>query len=517
MQLTDGFSNNKKFQIYFFGLLLFLGIFIFRHYGMSWDEGFQREGNGMLVHNYVFHNERDPYLSSAEIYHGPAIEWLLYSLERVFNFRDSREIYLFRHLTCYLFFIFSGWIFFKLVNEMYDDWKLAAFASLLYVFSPRMFADAFYNSKDVGALASYSMCMYSAILFFKKPTLKSATFHGFLSGFLIAIRITGVIMPVVTIFIFLLRYLQDRSRDKLVDILKGIAIYLTVTILFTIAFWPILWHSPIEHFKQAWIEMSKFNWLSHVTYLSEFVNTWELPWHYLPVWIGLTTPIIVLVLLFLSIIIVIVNLFRIKRIDVDKFSFTIFAFILFLAPISAVVILNSIIYDGWRHLYFINGAMIVAAIYPIYVFKKYLSDRWNRFIIPSLVICFIPVLWMMIKIHPFQNLYFNKVYYKTIGEANFQMEMDYWGLTYSKGLKYVLDTDKKKNLNIKFGNYGGNINLLLLSREERERICIVKDDSIADYFMGNYRWCRSAYSYKNEVYNVTVDGAKVLTVFKIKP
>jgi hypothetical protein len=124
---------------------------------------------------------------------------------------------------------------------------------------------------------------------------------------------------------------------------------------------------------------------------------------------------------------------------------------------------------------------------------------------------------MMIKIHPFQNLYFNKVYYKTIGEANFQMEMDYWGLTYSKGLKYVLDTDQKKNLNIKFGNYGGNINLLLLSREERERICIVKDDSIADYFMGNYRWCRSAYSYKNEVYNVTVDGAKVLTVFKIKP
>jgi hypothetical protein len=501
----------------FFLSMIILGIGIYKDYGMSWDEKYQRESNGRLVYNYVFHNENEPYLSSDEIYHGPAIEWTLYSLERVFRLTDSREIYLFRHLACYLFFIFSGWIFFKLINEVYDDSKLAAFASLLYVFSPRMFADAFYNSKDIGALAAYSISMYTAILFFKKPTIKRAAYHGFLSGFLIAIRITGVIMPVVTIFLFLLRYLHDSSRDKLVDILKGIAIYLTVTILFTIAFWPILWHSPVEHFKQAWIEMSKFNWMSHVTYLGKFVNTWELPWHYLPVWIGLTTPIIVLVLLVLSIILVAINLFRIKKIDFDKYSFTIFALMLFIAPVFAVAFLDSIIYDGWRHLYFINGAMIIAAIYPIYALKKYMSDRWNRLIIPSLVLCYLPVLWMMIKIHPFQNLYFNKGFYKTIGEANFQMEMDYWGLTYSKGLRYVLGTDKEKKFNIKVDNYGGEINLLLLSKEDRERIRIVKGDSIADYFIGNYRWCKAEYYYDYEKFNVNVDGAKVLTVFKIRP
>jgi hypothetical protein len=121
------------------------------------------------------------------------------------------------------------------------------------------------------------------------------------------------------------------------------------------------------------------------------------------------------------------------------------------------------------------------------------------------------------KVPTVQNLYFNKLYYKTIGEANFQMEMDYWGLTYSRGLNYVLDTDKEKKFNVKVDNYGGDMNLLLLPKEDRERITIVKDDSTADYFMGNYRWCRSEYNYSNEVYNVTVDGAKVLTVFKIKP
>ena len=513
--LVNNFTS-KKFQIIFFGVLILLGLFIFRDYGMSWDEQYQRDSNGKLVHNYVFHNEVEPYLSSAEIYHGPAIEWALYSFERVFGFSESRDVYLFRHLICYLFFIFSGFIFYKLINEIYADWRLAAFASVLYVFSPRMFADAFYNSKDIGALAAYTMSMYSAILFFKKPTIRRAAYHGFLSGFLIAIRITGIIMPVVTIFLFLLRYLHNNSRDKLADILKGIAIYLTVTILFTIAFWPILWHAPIEHFKLAWIEMSKFNWRSHVTYLGEFVNTWELPWHYLPVWIGLTTPIIVLLLLVFSIIILAVNLFRIKRIDFDIFSFTLFALILFIAPIFAVAFLHSIIYDGWRHLYFINGAMIVAAIYPIYVLKKYLSDRWNRLIIPSLVVCYLPVMWMMIKIHPFQNLYFNKGYYKTIGEANFQMEMDYWGLTYSKGLRYVLGTDKEKKFNIKVDNYGGEINLLLLSEQDKKRIKIVKEDSLADYFIGNYRWCGQEYFYDNEKFNVTVDGAKALTVFKIK-
>ena len=55
--------------------MLILGISIVRDYGMSWDEKYQRESNGRLVYNYVFHDEKDPYLSSAEIYHGPAIEW----------------------------------------------------------------------------------------------------------------------------------------------------------------------------------------------------------------------------------------------------------------------------------------------------------------------------------------------------------------------------------------------------------------------------------------------------------
>lgn len=80
----------------------------------------------------------------------------------------------------------------------------------------------------------------------------------------------------------------------------------------------------------------------------------------------------------------------------------------------------------------------------------------------------------------------------------------------------MLSLDSKAKYNVKVDNYDGEINLLFLPKYERERINIVKEDSVADYFIGNYRWSRSEYHYNCEMYILNIDGAKVLTVFKTR-
>ena len=516
MKMFKNLTASKIFQLLFFGIMILLGLSIYKDYGMSWDENFQRNENGKIVYEYIFKNAKSEYFNAGEKYHGPALEFVLYSMERLFNLDDTRTIYLMRHLVCYLIYLFSALMLFKLIEEIYQNWKLAAFACIVYTLSPRLFAESFYNSKDVGDLSIFTIAICSGYRFIMDTSWRKAMIHGLVSGFLIAIRITGIIMPAITLFVLALYSINMRKETSIkYNTINGL-LYLGFTVGFAILFWPIMWHHPIDNFSSAWKEMSQFDWKSHVTYLGEFVNTWELPWHYLPVWIGLTTPILILILLFLSVIAIAVNTFFLKRIDHKKYFLTIFAFLLFVAPISSVVFLHSIVYDGWRHLYFIYGSMIVAIVYPIYLLENRVGKKIGNYLHSLLLIGYVPVILMMIKLHPFQNLYFNKLFYPSLADARFNMEMDYWGLTYSKGLKYIVDNDKAKTVNVKVDNFGGNINLLLLAKEERDRINFVTEDSLANYFVGNYRWCRSEYPYPNECYNVTVDGAKVMAVYKLK-
>ena len=125
------------------GVLLLLGLFIYKDYGISWDEGSQRVENGLVNYNYVHHGNVEALLSGNEKYHGPAFELTLIYIEKFFDMKETRDIYLMRHLVTYFVYRVSILFFYLLVHRELKDKKLAFLATLILVLSPRIFADAF--------------------------------------------------------------------------------------------------------------------------------------------------------------------------------------------------------------------------------------------------------------------------------------------------------------------------------------------------------------------------------------
>ncbi len=511
-------KNKNYFQltttIFFIGLLI-LGFFLLDDYGMSWDETYSRDQNGAIAFRYIFNGDANTYQLSDERYHGTAIELPLYGIEKVLGLTELRTIYLFRHYITFLLFVISAFYFHKLMKIIYDDWWLAFAGLVIYIFTPRIFADAFYNSKDIGFLSIFTIAMYSAYIFLQKQTLKTILIHGFVCGFLIATRITGVIMPLITIGILFLQQVLKIYSTGWIKYFKSITLFLTITILITIIFWPILWFGPFDEFTKAWIQISHFHWNKDVLYLGEFISENNIPWHYMPVWIGLTTPIITLVLCFTGSGILMYefsNTFlKWSNITLTNIVFAIYLFL----PITAIIILKSVVYDGWRHLYFLHAPMIAIICFTIYKLTFQKSKLIKRSIYIALILVYIPSLITMAQLHPYENLYFNKLKYSSIGEARFKMDLDYWGLSYRKALEYVVKTDHRSEIHIKVDTYPGKLNAVLLPIHDYNRIVFEDDIKNADYFIGNYRWVKEEYPFKNEVYSLSVDNAKIMVCFKL--
>src|SRR5688572_13184496 len=121
-------------------------------------------------------------------------------------------------------------------------------------------------------------------------------------------------------------------------------------------------------------------------------------------------------------------------------------------------------------------------------------------------------LWIMVAMHPFQNVYFSFLPPAYI-EQNF--ERDYWGLSYRKGLEYILNTDSRPEIKISVNATAGLKAIDILKPEDRKRLKYVLEKE-ADYFLTEYRWHPKVYSYPNEIYSIKADGLKIMSVFKLR-
>ena len=156
---------------------------------------------------------------------------------------------------------------------------------------------------------------------------------------------------------------------------------------------------------------------------------------------------------------------------------------LLILPIIVVIFLNSTIYNGWRHLYFIYPCLLIFSVYGLDKIKiKFFKNKEKFYNILILLFIF-QVCFVMVKNHPYQNVFFNFVAGKNV-KKNF--EIDYWGLSNKQALELILKNDKR-NL-IKIGSAGPislNNRMKILSKKSRDRL-IVSQNIDADYIINNY-------------------------------
>ena len=484
------------------------GLLAFRDYGMGWDEVLQQQ-LGHEVYGYVVHD--DPaLLASHDRNYGPVVELPLAALERVAGFDELRDAYFARHLLTFLLFVLGVYWLHRLATLLFGDPRWGLLAAALLATSPRLYADAFLNSKDVPFMVFFTGAMLTLATLLRRPGWGAALRHGLLCALAIDTRVVGLLLVPMTLGFGLLALVAAAPAARLRLAAPWGASLLAAGAL-TVAFWPLLWSAPVARLLEAVAQSAQFPWNQPVLYRGAFLPAAELPWHYVPVWILVTTPLPYLVLAALGIGATAVALVRAGPAGVRADPASLLPLAWLLGPWAVVVARDAVLYDAWRHLFFVYPALVLLAVAGARALVAAAGPRLRAGVVGVLVVAGAASLAAMIRLHPYQNVYFNGLVAPERARARF--ELDYWGTSYREGLEQVLRHDGREQIRVWVANDPGKYNALLLPRAERQRLVFVDDPAYAEYLLSNFRWHPADYPYP-ELYAVTAGGIKILAVYR---
>jgi hypothetical protein len=192
-----------------------------------------------------------------------------------------------------------------------------------------------------------------------------------------------------------------------------------------------------------------------------------------------------------------------------------------MAPVLAVIVLHSVLYDSWRQLFFVYPSFLLLAIYGLSSILNRKSRNGSLirlFIVVIIVLSFLNVAWFMVKYHPFQDVYFNKLVSQKEQSLRKNFEMNFWGTGYKQALEYILKNDKSKSIRIMTANLPGEHNILLMAEQDRKRVHYVDSLSKANYFITNYRWHPDDYGDlpSHQFFTIKVLNSNIISVWKLQ-
>ena len=429
---------------------------------------------------------------------------------------------LFRHLITFLLFYLATIFFYLICRQRFKSYSLALLSTLFLILSPRIFAHSFYNSKDLAFLSIFIISIYTLEKFLQKRSFTTAFFHAFVSAVLIGIRVMGIFIPALTLLIFAISIFHSTKKYRQKSILVLLIIYLLLLILLTVLFWPILLENPLNIFE-AFKNHASFSWTGSVLFLGDFIEAANLPWYYIPVWIAVTTPILYILFFLVGSFSIILKITKEKFKKFTQIEDLIYL-LWFAVPLLAILTLNSVVYNGWRHLFFIYPSLIIISTVGILAlsnyFKKILRKNfYNSFKIIltiSIIISILTTTNFIIKNHPHQYVYFNIIGTHIIKYKKVNFDSDYWGLSYRKSLEYIVGIDERDTINIFTETPAGALNSLILKGSDRHRVFFTDSVNKADYYIGNDFRDQDNYPCRNEVFNIEVQNEIIMSVCKLK-
>ena len=260
--------------------------------------------------------------------------------------------------------------------------------------------------------------------------------------------------------------------------------------------------------------------------MGKFILSQNVPWHYPIVWIGITSPVIV-ILLFLFGLFFLIRRIITRLIIIDDNSkdiwrgenemIDIYFLLMVLLPIF-LFINKGVGYDGWRLLYFIYPSIIMIALFGLYYFNLYLKSKLFRVTIYLAIILNLTYLaFWNYKYHPNQYVYFNFLFKD---KFNNNFEKDYWGVSNSQSLNYIIENNTQYPLKIATKSFSSlGTSLFMLNDEDKDKISITYKIPDAEFVITNYRikqkknFFIDRNKYK-KYYEIIVDNVPINTVYR---
>lgn len=501
--------------IAFFAALCAAGVAAHGGYGIGWDEMAMRY-IGTTTLDHLGGNDAAWPLPPEIRFHGAVIEVALAFLERGFGLADLRDVFLFRHLAGFMMFAAGAVLLYLLALRHFRARGPALLAAAVFALAPRLFGDSFVNTKDIPAATLWTAAMLTLVRLLDRPSPGRAAAHAGATALLLAVRAPGLLLAALSGFSLALSLAgppEDRRRASAV-----LGLYLVATAALTVALWPFLWNAPLANLREALAVMRRIPWDVPVRYLGRDISASDLPWHYAPVWIAITTPLPVLGCLVVGLGVAARSVARGDP-DPDRRRDLALCLAWLGGPFAAVAVLRSVIYDGWRHLYFVWPAAALLATEGAVAVARAAARRLARVdarvriaaATAGLAVLLVPQAVFLFRWHPFGHVYFSVPPALVRG----RFELDYWGLSYRQALEAVLARDPAPLVPYAAPNDPAWDNLAILRPADRARLAPQSELAGARYYLTNFRGEHDAEPPGRPELAIVVDGLEILGVYRL--
>ena len=325
--------------------------------------------------------------------------------------------------------------------ELGGPWAALAASIGLWLY-PRYYGAMYNNPKDVPAAVSLLFVLWATLLlvrFWAQPVRRYeiAVLLGCSLGAATAIRVTALtwfgVLAALLAGWWLIRGRQawterrigrELARQGAVAAIIGVCWFISTT-----ALWPFVWLNPLVNLPGAVVTLSHYPWTGNVLFGGVEYPATQLPATYVPTWLVIGSPPMLLALAILGMALVVGDLLRHRRIE-PAAAVVALALVISLAPL---LLLHPVLYDALRQfLYVVPPLILLAAFGLVKSVTRLLGSRRSgqRWLAAGLLgvtlLSYALVTADMAALSPYEYIYFSPLVGGLPGAAT-SYDTDYYG------------------------------------------------------------------------------------------
>lgn len=326
-------------------------------------------------------------------------------------------------------------------------WRLArrlggplagAAAVLLLAAMPSWYGMMFNNPKDIPFAAAMVWSIHYLTLIAESPgrvPWRVVTRFGLAAGCCLGVRIGGLLVIAYLGAVLCLPALELRRQPRAAAaavagglvrvLLPGVALAWAVMLLV----WPYAQLAPLAHPIDAYRHFSGFEPGIETLFMGEEVNEIHRPLAYLPVYLGIKLPMLVLVVLAAALGL---GLSGLRRHGLPRRLVPLALGLGF--PIAFVLVTRPELYDAERHFLFLLPLLAVTCGLAVAALAERLSRAAGVVAMTAGLAALVPHIGKLVELHPYEYTFYNGLTGGLAG-ARDRFEADYWGASLTEAAR----------------------------------------------------------------------------------
>ena len=367
--------------------------------------------------------------------------------ERILRGLTSGAIYPSKHLFTFASSLLA-YLGVLLSTKEFVGWKYASLGGVALLLTPRFWGHSFFNPKDIPFAALFILVSWAGARFTcslaDADSLRPALLFGALAAALTGIRVGGLVVLCFVPTVLAATYVWNRRppaatwRSRLLACAVAFATWAGLSILL----YPASWSSPVRWLEEAVAFHAHHNWQGVTLTFGKYLDGHNLPWYYVPAWLGVTTPLLVMLLAAIGWSGCLLRFRSLSRLQQNLFLWcTLQALAL---PVAATIG-HSTLYNAERQFLFVlPAATVFAGVGAASLLSGARSATVRVGLIAVMSCGAALVLRDMVALHPYEYIYFNETV--RTPDLDRRFETDYWILSGREAMEWINDQASEKKL-----------------------------------------------------------------------